>query len=51
MEVIADQTPRCFKDENETVQFEHIFLSSDEDTASQYPKSNQHLTEKDDTQY
>ena len=38
-------------DDNEVVQIELIFLSSDGETASQKPMPNQYFTEDDDAQY
>ena len=44
------KTRRVFSDGDEPIQKEPIYLSSDEDTASQYSMSDQELTKDDDVQ-
>ena len=47
---MADSTTHLWMDADQPMQTERIYLSSDEDTASQYPMSGHELTEDDDGQ-
>ena len=47
---MAGETTQVVMDEDETMQPDPIYLSSNEDTASQYTMSDQYLTKDDNTQ-